>query len=98
MRLPFLLNVLRMDPRYAAGTNNAIGVLAGTFGFVGHAVNSNFDIPVMAVMGAAGMVGSYIGATQTGKANPALMRLTIAIMLTAVTPIVVVRAVMEYPN
>jgi uncharacterized membrane protein YfcA len=98
LRLPILLNVLRMDPRYAAGTNNAIGVFAGTFGFVGHALNSNFDIPVMAVMGAAGMVGSYIGATQTGNVNPALMRLIIAIMLTAVTPIVIVRAVIEFPN
>lgn len=98
LRLPLLLNVLRMDPRYAAGTNNAIGVFAGTFGFVGHALNSNFDIPVMAVMGATGMVGSYIGATQTGRMNPATMRLIIAVMLTAVTPIVIVRAIIEYPN
>ena len=98
LRLPFLLNVLRMDARYAAGTNNAIGVLAGTFGFVGHALNSNFDIPVMAVMGASGMVGSYIGATQTGKVNPVLMRLVIAVMLTAATPIVIIRAVTEFPN
>ena len=98
LRMPLLLNVLRMDPRYAAGTNNAIGVFAGTFGFVGHALNSNFDIPVMAVMGAAGMVGSYIGATQTGRMGPAMMRLIIAIMLTAVTPIVIIRAVLEFPN
>ena len=98
LRLPLLLNVLRMDPRYAAGTNNAIGVFAGTFGFVGHALNSNFDLPVMIVMGATGMVGSYIGATQTGKVKPAMMRLIIAVMLTAVTPIVVVRAILEFPD
>jgi uncharacterized membrane protein YfcA len=98
LRLPILLNVLRMDPRYAAGTNNAIGVLAGVFGFVGHAVNVNFDVIVIIVMGVTGMVGSYIGATQTGKVSSTLMRLIVAVMLTAVTPIVIVRAVSEYPN
>ena len=98
LRLPVLLNVLRMDPRYAAGTNNAIGVLAGVFGFVGHAVNVNFDVAVIIVMGVTGMVGSYIGATQTGKVSSTLMRLIVAIMLTAVTPIVIIRAVAEYPN
>ncbi len=44
------------------------------------------------------MVGSYIGATQTGKVKPAMMRLIIAVMLTAVTPIVVVRAILEFPD
>jgi uncharacterized membrane protein YfcA len=98
LRLPVLLNVLRMDPRYAAGTNNAIGVLAGVFGFFGHAINVNFDVIVIIVMGVTGMVGSYIGATQTGKVSSTLMRLIVAVMLTAVTPIVIVRAFSEYPN
>ena len=98
LRLPILLNVLRMDPRYAAGTNNAIGVLAGVFGFIGHAVNVNFDVIVIIVMGVTGMVGSYVGATQTGKVSSTLMQLIVAVMLTAVTPIVIVRAVSEYPN
>jgi uncharacterized membrane protein YfcA len=98
LRLPVLLNVLRMDPRYAAGTNNAIGVLAGVFGFVGHAVNVNFDVIIIIVMGVTGMVGSYIGATQTGKVSSTVMRLIVAIMLTAVTPIVIIRAVSEFPD
>ncbi|NQW16185.1 MAG: sulfite exporter TauE/SafE family protein [Chloroflexi bacterium] len=98
LRLPVLLNVLRMDPRYAAGTNNAIGVLVGTFGLVGHVLNFNFDIIVFIVMGSTGMVGSYIGATQTGKVSSTLMRLIVAIMLTAVTPIVIIRAILEFPN
>jgi len=98
LRFPILINVLRMDPRHAAGTNNTIGILAGAFGFIGHAFNMNFDVAVLLTMGIAGMVGSFIGAKQTGKVSAATMRLMVACMLAAATPIVVVRIFSEYPN
>lgn len=98
LRFPILINVLKMDPRHAAGTNNTIGVLAGTFGFIGHAVNMNFDVAVLAVMGITGMVGSFIGAKQTGRVSSTTMRLMIAILLAATAPIVVVRVFSAYPN
>jgi len=98
LRFPILINVLKMDPRYAAGTNNAIGVLAGMFGFAGHAINMNFDVAVLAVMGVTGMVGSFIGAKQTGRISATTMRLMIAILLAATGPIVVVRVFSAYPN
>jgi uncharacterized membrane protein YfcA len=98
LRFPVLINVLRMGPRHAAGTNNAIGVLAATFGFFGHVINMNFDVALLAVMGVTGMVGSYFGAKQTGKVNAVTMRLIIALMLSLSTPLVVVRIFVEYPN
>jgi len=98
LRFPILINVLRMDPRTAAGPNNTIGVLAGISGFAGHAINMNFDVAVLAVMGIAGMAGSFIGAKQTGRISATMMRLMIAILLAAATPIVVVRMFSEYPN
>jgi uncharacterized protein len=98
LRFPVLINVLRMGPRHAAGTNNAIGVLAATFGFFGHAINMNFDVSVLAVMGVTGMIGSYFGAKQTGKVSAVTMRLVIALMLSLSTPLVVVRIFAEYPN
>jgi uncharacterized membrane protein YfcA len=98
LRFPILINVLRMDPRTAAGSNNTIGVLAGISGFAGHAINMNFDVAVLAVMGIAGMAGSFIGAKQTGRISATMMRLMIAILLAAATPIVVVRMFSEYSN
>ncbi|NQW20621.1 MAG: sulfite exporter TauE/SafE family protein [Chloroflexi bacterium] len=98
LRFPILINVIRMDPRRAAGTNNVIGVLAGIFGFIGHAVNMNFDISVLAVMGITGMIGSFFGARLTGRVSVVTMRLIIAFLLAASTPIVVVRVLSEYPN
>ena len=98
LRIPVLINVLRMGPRYAVGTNNAISVLAGIFGFLGHAVNMNFDVSVLAVMGATGMIGSFIGAKQTGRVSAITMRLVIAILLAASMPIIVTRIFSAYPN
>jgi uncharacterized membrane protein YfcA len=98
LRFPILINVLRMDPRHAAGTNNTLGVLAGIFGFVGHAFNMNFDIGVLAVMGVTGMVGSFIGAKQTGRISAVTMRLIIAVLLAGTTPLIVIRMFSEYPN
>jgi uncharacterized membrane protein YfcA len=98
LRIPVLINVLRMGPRYAVGTNNAISVLAGIFGFLGHAVNTNFDVSVLAVMGITGMIGSFIGAKQTGRVSSIAMRLVIAILLAAPMPIIVARIFSAYPN
>ena len=97
-RLPVLVNVLRMEPRLAAGTNNAIGVFAGTFGFAGHAMNNNFDLEVLLVMGVAGMVGSFIGATQTGRVDSNRLRLLIAVVMVVVTPLVMYRAWAVFPD
>jgi uncharacterized membrane protein YfcA len=98
LRIPVLINVLRTGPRYAVGTNNAISVLTAIFGFLGHAVNMNFDVSVLAVMGTSGMIGSFIGAKQTGRVSPVTMRLVIAILLAASMPIIVMRIFSEYPN
>ena len=98
LRLPLLMNVLKMDPKLAVGTNNAIGVLAGLSGFFGHVVNANFDIQVMLVMGVAGMAGSYVGANQTERVDGNRLRLIVALMLTSVTPFVAYRAFAEYPG
>ena len=96
LRLPVLVNVLKMDPRYAAGTNNMISIFAGAFGVVGHAFNGNLDLHVLAVMGIAGMVGNFIGATQTGRFDPNHLRVFIGVILLIFTPIVVYRAVLAF--
>ena len=69
IRLPALIRILKIDPRIAAGTNLFIGFFLGALGFVGHAVQGEVDYPLLAAMGAAAMVGSYIGAKYTGRAG-----------------------------
>ena len=43
--LPAMVRLLRMDPRVAAGTNLALGFLIGSFGFIGHGVRGELDVP-----------------------------------------------------
>ena len=74
MRLPALLRISRMDPRIAAGTNLVIGFFLGSFGFIGHGIRGDVDLPLLLTMGASGMVGTYYGARLTGKVS--LGRLT----------------------
>ena len=67
IRLPALIRILRVDPRIAAGTNLFIGMLIGAFGWVGHVIEGEVDYALLAMMGAAAMIGSYYGAKLTGR-------------------------------
>ncbi len=66
IRLPALIRILRVDPRIAAGTNLFIGFVMGSVGWVGHVVQGQVNYPLMGMMAAAAMVGSYYGAKLTG--------------------------------
>lgn len=74
LRLPAMIQLLKMDPRIAAGTNLAIGALTGLFGFVGHLLHLEIDWAILIVLGSTAMLGSYLGAKQTGKVSPRTLR------------------------
>ena len=89
LRLPALIRILRMDPRIAAGTNLFIGFIMGSVGWVGHVVRGQVDYPLLALMGGAAMIGSYYGATLTGRATMnALIRTMGWVLLAAGTSLV----------
>ena len=69
IRLPALIRILRVDPRIAAGTNLFIGFIMGSLGWIGHVTQGQVNYPLLAMMGAAAMVGSYYGAKLTGKVS-----------------------------
>lgn len=66
LRLPALIAILHLDARVAAGSNLVIGFLMGGFGWVGHVTSGQVDYPLLVLMGASGMVGTYYGARLTG--------------------------------
>lgn len=84
IRLPAIINVLRVDPRVAAGTNLFIGFLMGSMGWIGHAMQGNVDYPLLAGMGAAAMVGTFYGARLTGRVSINTLILTMGWVLLAV--------------
>ncbi len=69
IRLPALIRILRVDPRIAAGTNLFIGFIMGSVGWIGHVAQGQVNYPLLGLMGAGAMVGSYYGARLTGKVS-----------------------------
>ena len=93
IRLPALIRILRVDPRIAAGTNLFIGVLIGASGWVGHVINGQVDYALLALMGAAAMVGSYYGAKLTGRVRLNGLLLAMGVVLMMVGALLVWRGV-----
>jgi uncharacterized membrane protein YfcA len=84
IRLPALVRILRVDPRIAAGTNLFIGFVMGAAGWVGHVIHGQVDWVLLVMMGATAMIGSYLGATLTGKVNLNLLILAMGLTLLVV--------------
>ncbi len=98
VRMPALVNVLKLKPAIAIGTNTIIGLLVGASGFFGKVINGDIDLLLIALLGATGMVGSYLGAIRTGRMNTNNLRLAIGVVLIAVAPFMGVRAFLEFPD
>jgi uncharacterized membrane protein YfcA len=95
IRLPALVRILRIDPRIAAGTNLFIGFFMGSLGWIGHATRGQVDYPLLIMMGAAAMIGSYFGAKATGKVSLNTLILTMGLVLLIVGALLVVRAIVD---
>jgi len=84
IRLPAIVRILKIDPRIAAGTNLFIGFFLGALGWIGHATQGKVDYPILILMGVVAMIGSWYGATLTGKVNLNTLILTMGFVLVVV--------------
>ena len=92
LRLPMLIQILRLDPRVAAGTNLVVGTFLGVAGWLGHATTGSVDYPMLAIMGSMAIVGTIVGTRLTGSLSlRALLRL-MAITLVVVGLLLLARA------
>ncbi len=73
LRLPAMVQILGMDVRIAVGTNRAIGAMTQLFGFLGHVLHLEVDWAVVVILGPMAMLGSYLGASQTGRISPQML-------------------------
>ena len=96
VRMPTLINVLRMDAARAVGTNTVVGILAGLFGFLGHLWNGQVDWLLVAVMGSTAMAGSFLGARFMGRIDPRRLRVLIALVVLAMAPVTMWRAYLDF--
>ena len=83
VRLPLIIRVLRVDPRIAAGSNLFIGMTMGALGWLGHMLHTRPDLPLLMILLAPAVVGSYMGAKFTGRISVNLLLLVMGTLLTA---------------
>ena len=83
VRLPLIIRMLRVDPRIAAGSNLFIGMAMGALGWLGHVLHTRPDLPLLAILLAPAIVGSYFGAKFTGRISVNLLLLVMGSLLTA---------------
>lgn len=88
LRMPALVQVLKMDPAVAGGTNLIITVLVSISGFVGHLIGGRNDWTLIAVVGSTAAVGMFIGSKLTHRVEPAKLRLVVGVVLLLVAPVV----------
>ena len=93
IRLPTLVNFLKMNPRIAAGTNMVIGLFMGLAGFIGHGIQNHMHLPLLIGMGIAAMAGSALGARFTGKVSRKTLVLSMGCVLLPVGIILMVDAI-----
>lgn len=86
LRVPALMSVLGMEPRTAVGTNRAIGNLTGLFGFLGHMLHLEVELPVLLALGSGRILGSYLGARQTGRISANSLRRCMGLVMVVTAP------------
>ena len=82
VRLPLIIRILRVDPRIAAGSNLFIGMTMGALGWLGHMLHTRPDLPLLVILLAPAVVGSYMGAKFTGRISVNALLLVMASLLT----------------
>ena len=95
LRLPAMIQILRIGAHRAAGTNLVVGFAVGVFGFGGHLLRDEVNFATWVVMGIAALAGSYVGARQTGRLSDRSLRLAIGAILSVMSVIMLYQAVRE---
>ena len=96
LRLPAMVQLLKVPPSIAAGTNLTINFISALSAIVGRLYFGQVDYAVLAVMGIAAGVGAYYGARATGKVSQATLRMLIGAVLVLVSILVLQQAIQEY--
>ena len=81
LRLPAMIRWLGVDARKAVGTNMAIGLAQGLAATVGHLAQGQVVLTPLAVVGAAALVGAYVGAHFSGRLPVPILKRAIGVVL-----------------
>lgn len=92
LRIPAMVQVLKVEPRAALGTNMVIGFFMGATGWIGHVARGHVDYPLAFLMAASAMVGVHFGVKLTGKVSLGRLIMTLGLVMVVVGALLIVRA------
>ena len=96
IRLPAMVQLLKVRPPVAAGTNLAINFISALFAIVGRLYYGQVDYTVLGIMGVSASLGAYLGARTTGMVSQATLRMLIGAVLVLVSFLVLQQSIQEY--
>lgn len=74
IRIPAMIQVLKIEPKEAIGTNLAISFFTGIVGAVASLWISGINLPIILSVAPATLAGSYLGARFVAKVDPLKLR------------------------
>lgn len=81
--VPFMTYVCGYPTKFAAGSSHLIISFSAAAGILGHAASHRLDLPLIAVTGAAVLVGGNLGARFSMKVKPAMIKAGLGLLMWA---------------
>ncbi len=89
VRLPALIEILKINPKSAASTNLLITVFVSFAGFVAHLLVQHVNWPLAIVLATTSVPGALLGMAVRSRVASSYLRIIIGIVLIVITPFMV---------
>lgn len=81
--VPFMTYVCKYPTKFAAGSSHLIISFSALAGIMGHAASHRLDIPLIAVTGAAVLIGGNLGARFSMRVKPRMIKAGLGLLMWA---------------
>jgi uncharacterized protein len=81
--VPFMVYVLKTPTKIAAGSSHLIISFSALAGILGHLTSHRFDLPLIAMMGIAVLIGGNLGARVSMKVNTKMIKAGLGLIMWA---------------
>jgi uncharacterized protein len=81
--VPFMVYVLKTPTKIAAGSSHLIISFSALAGILGHLTSHRFDLPLVAMMGIAVLIGGNLGARVSMKVNTKMIKAGLGLIMWA---------------
>ena len=83
--VPFMTYVLKYPTKSAAGSSHLIISFSALAGIIGHASSHRLDIPLMAALGIAVLIGGNLGARYSLRVKPRMIKAGLGLLMWALS-------------